>query len=139
MLKGLIWVTSILGAVLVTREVYIAMVPRRQQRRSLYAAAEQRARDTGKQLVVIGSPTRGIVTRFFGVDYGCGSVCVDAVGCPQCETYIRGRIEDVLPQFADGSAVIFASDVLEYVDDPAFVAAQLDRVSGGDVFISTID
>ena len=139
MLRVVAWVTGLLGAALLVREAYIALVPQRQQRRTLYAAAVERARDTGKALLVLGSPTRGIVQRFVGQDYGCGAMCVDEGGCATCETYVRGRIEDVLPQFGDNSAVIFAANVLEYVDDAALVAAHMDRVSGGDVFVATVD
>lgn len=138
-MRTLLWVTTILGAALLVREAWVAMVPQRQLRRSLYAAAVERARDTGKTLLVLGAPNRGIVQRFFGADYGCGAMCVDPSGCSTCETYVRGRLEDVLPQFGDDSAVIFAANVLEYADDAAMVAAQMDRVSGGDLFVATVD
>jgi hypothetical protein len=133
------WSAALIGAALLTREAYIALGPRRQRRRSLYADAVARAQATGKALLVLGAPTQGIVAKVLGPVHGCGASCIDAAGCPTCAVGFAGRLEDLLPGMGTNSAVIFASDVLESVDDAAFVAAQMDRISGGDLFVATIE
>jgi hypothetical protein len=124
---------------LITREVWLAFVTRRQRQRTVFGLAEERATATGKPLVVVGDPARGIVVRWFGPTYQCGRVCVDTHGCPACETQIAGRLEDVLPRMETNSAVVFVANALEHVDDIALVATNLDRISGGDLFITHVE
>lgn len=132
-------VVSAALALLGGRELFLALNTRRANRRALFAAAKERSRLTGKPLIVVGSPTGGIVNRLVGRDYGCGSVCVDLVGCPTCKTAVEAPLETFLPKRGDNSAVIFVSAVLEYVDEVAPVIAELQRVSGGDLFVVTVE
>lgn len=120
-------------------ELVTSLVFRRARRRSLYAAALERAQATGKPLLVLGDPDGGIVDSTVGRSYGCGDVCTDLTGCPRCPRGIPGRAEDVLPRLAPGSHVVFASCVLEYVDDVELVARELWRVSGGDLFVAHVE
>jgi len=121
------------------REVYLALGPRRQRRRDLFNLAQFRANQTGKRLIVVGDPDGGVVNRFLGRDYDCGALCVDKKGCLSCPEYAHGRLEDILPQMPSDSAVVFVSATLEYVDDMDQVLAQLQRVSGGDLFVVTVE
>lgn len=121
------------------REVYLALGPRRQRRRDRFNEAQHRAAQTGKQLIVVGDPDGGVVNRFIGRDYDCGTLCIDKVGCLNCDNYVTGRLEDVLPTMETNSAVIYVSAVLEYVDDIDQVLAELQRVSGGDMFVVTVE
>ena len=120
-------------------ELVTSLVFRRARRRSLYAAALERARVTGKPLLVFGDPDEGIVDPLLGRSYGCGDACTDITGCPKCPSGLPGRAEDVLPRLAPGSHVVFASCVLEYVDDVELVARELWRVSGGDLFVAHVE
>jgi hypothetical protein len=135
-MKYLWWTLGIVATGIVTRELWLAFVTRRQRQRTVFALAEERAKLTGKPLVVVGDPQQGILVRFLGPTYQCGAVCVDTHGCPACETQIAGRLEDVLPRMADNSAVVYVANVLEQVDDIALIGANLDRISGGDLFIT---
>jgi hypothetical protein len=121
------------------REAYLALGPRRQRRRDVFNLAQHRAAQTGKQLIVVGDPDAGVVNRFIGRDYDCGTLCIDAMGCLKCDNQITGRLEDVLPTMESNSAVIYVSAVLEYVDNIDQVVAELQRVSGGDVFVVTVE
>lgn len=120
-------------------ELVTSLVFRRARRRSLYAAALERAQATGKPLLVLGDPDGGIVDSTVGRSYGCGDVCTDLTGCPRCPRGLPGRAEDVLPRLAPGGHVVFASCVLEYVDDVDLVARELWRVSGGDLFVAHVE
>lgn len=120
-------------------ELFVSLVLRRARRRSLYAAALERAHATGKPLLVFGDPDEGIVDPLLGRSYGCGDVCTDLTGCPACPNGLAGRAEDVLPRLASDSHVVYASCVLEYVDDVEHVARELWRVSGGDLFVAHVE
>jgi hypothetical protein len=92
--------------------------------------------------MVIGSPVSGGVSGQISSQlhlYGCGDVCVDMNGCETCTNGITTRIEDFLPTLENNSYVIFISVVLEYVDDLPAVIKDLERVSGGDLFVVYIN
>ena len=59
------------------------------QKRTLYQEAQRLATELKLPLVVVGSPSTGSVftrinSRIFNVNYGCGDVCVDVLGCSPC-------------------------------------------------------
>lgn len=120
-------------------ELYLALGPRRVRRRQQYERALLRARETGKPLVVLGAPGTGAVNRTLGPDYGCGDLCIDLVGCEGCATSAAGPAELVLPELEADSAVVFVSCTLEYVDDVDRVWSELQRVSGGDLYLVTVE
>jgi hypothetical protein len=128
------WSAIAIGA----REIYLALGPSRQKRRDIFNLAQFRARDTGKRLIVVGDPDAGIINRFLGRDYDCGELCLDAKGCLSCSSYGEGRLEDLLTELDDNSAVIYVSMKLESVNDMDKVLRELDRVAGGDVFVVTV-
>lgn len=133
-LSVLKWSAIAVGA----REAYVALYSRRQRRRDLFNLAQQRAQETGKRLIVIGDPDSGIVNRFLGRDYDCGTLCIDRNGCLSCPQYEQSRLEDVLPTLSTGSAVVYVSGVLEYVEDIDRVLGELQRISGGDMYVVTL-
>jgi hypothetical protein len=121
------------------RELYLALGPRRQNRRDRFNEAQYRAKQTGKPLIVIGDPDGGMVNRFIGRDYECASLCIDTHGCLKCEKNTIGKLEEVLPTLGNNSAVVFVSTALEYVQDMDRVSRELYRVSGGDLFVVPIE
>lgn len=138
-IKVIGWSAALLGAALLTREAVIALGPRRTKRRTLFAAAQAKATELGKPLLVLGAPVQGVVAKVLGPVHGCGTTCIDAEGCQGCAVQFAGRLEDLLPGIASGSAVVFASDVLEYVDDAPMVAAEMDRISNGNLYLATVE
>ena len=60
-----------------------AALIRFRERTAAFQAAMERATALGRRLVVIGDPDAGMHTRLMRA-YGCGDVCVDLNGCPQC-------------------------------------------------------
>lgn len=123
----------------VARELYLSLGPRRQNRRDMFNKAQYRAQQTGKKLIVVGDPDGGVVNRLVGRDYDCGDLCIDKVGCLACETYLTSRLEDALPGMEANSAVIYVSATLEYVDDIDQIMTELQRVSGGDTYVVTVE
>lgn len=123
---------------LVSYELFMALVIRRQNRRDVFNAAVAQANATQKQLVVVGNPDGGIVNSMVGRDYDCGALCIDERGCPKCKVQAVAQLAQVLPTLPDNSAVIFVSGTLEYVDNLPQILAQLQRVSGGDLFVSHV-
>lgn len=126
------------AAGVLVREAWLALGPRRWRRREGYAAAKARAEELGLPLLVVGAPSAGFVNVWLS-DYGCGDLCVDLEGCPGCERAITGRAEDVLPMLPDGSAVVFVSCTLEYVDDVERVWRELRRIAGREVYAVTVE
>jgi hypothetical protein len=142
-------------ALLVLAWEWLQVAVIRQNRRSLiWAQANERKNQTNKKLIVIGDPDAdnfafdGLRDMLQGGDwrtyaYGYGDVCIDINGCPQVADKpgrsIKADLKDVLPTLATNSAVIFISCVLEYVDDLPTIAAELERISGGDLFIVNME
>jgi hypothetical protein len=106
---------------------------------AVYAMAMRRAGETGKPLAVFGDPTAPkTLNARYGAGYGCGDVCIDLNGAPGCATGVKSSILDWLLDQADNSAVIFESEVLEYIPDKelSVTLSEMRRVSGGDLFAS---
>lgn len=118
---------------------------RQYQRKSGYAWARERADELGRPLVVIGDPAWGPSSRMLGAMAGYGDVCMDLTGCPgatvsdskqadrngQPVRTVKGDALPVLKEMDAGSAVVFCSFVLEYVDDPKQMHEEIVRVAGG--------
>jgi hypothetical protein len=104
-------------------------VLRHRERTAVFTAAELRARALGKPLLVVGDPDAGAHTSIVRA-YGCGDVCVDLNGCPQCPVSHAVDLTRERTPVADGSAVVFASCVLEYVTDPESAWRELLRMAG---------
>jgi hypothetical protein len=117
------------AGIYVAADTYSCLVARRAARRALYARAQARARELGLPLLVVGDPDTGFITKHFGRDYQCGTVCTDLTGCPACPVRLRGPLEEVLPTLAPGSHVIFVSATLEYVTDLPLCIRELERVA----------
>jgi hypothetical protein len=124
---------AVLGA-----EVALSVGPRRWQRQRIYRAAQDRADETGKPLVIIGAPRAGLVTRLLPT-YGCGDLCVDLNGCSTCAAQRKGDVAVVLADFANDSAVVCVICTLEYVEDIDGAMAALTRVAGGNLFVARVE
>lgn len=120
-------------------ELFTIYILRKLRRSEMYVLAEQRSNITGKPILVIGDPYNDNKSVNGAADYGCGNVCLDLTGCPLCPVGVKRRLEDYLPSLKSDSYVIFASCVLEYVDDFDRISKELIRVSGGDLFIVAIE
>lgn len=131
----------IVGIVLVTL-LYDIVIRRNWRRFTRYKTAKESAKRKNKKLLVIGATDTGGISGQISSQlslYGCGDVCIDMEGCSACEKSMEGKIEDILPTLKTDSFVIYISVVLEYVDDLEFVIKELERVSGGDLYVVFID
>jgi hypothetical protein len=101
-----------------------------ETRRRTYEAAARRAVEVGRPLIVVGDPDAGAHTRLVRA-YGCGDLCIDLHGCPQCRVMQTADLtEGPVLGVADDSAVVYISCVLEYVADPAAALRELHRMAG---------
>lgn len=105
---------------------------RRSRRAEMFAAAQRRARELGRPLVVVGAPDGGVTAG-----YPCGDYTVD-LGPSSCPNAVRADITKRLP-FADDSAVVVVMCVLEYVDDAAAALRELRRVAGRNLFVVRVE
>ena len=111
---------------LITYETYLAVVVRRQKRRDIFNLALQSKQATGKQLLVIGAPRERLVNRLLGPDHDCGDLCLDE----------SGPIFQSLSTMGDNTYVVYVSQKLESLDNIESTMGELQRVSGGDLFIT---
>lgn len=105
---------------------------RRTQRTELYRRARAKARELARPLVVVGSPDRGPTAG-----YGCGDLSID-IGDSACPRHLKADITKTLPIQAD-SVVVFASCVLEYVDDYPSALRELERIAGPWLYIVRVE
>ena len=117
-----IWTT--LG--LITYETYLATVVRRQKRRDIFNLALQAKQSTSKPLLVIGAPRARLINRLLGPDHDCGDMCLDE----------SGPIFQALSTMGPNTYVVYVSQKLENLDDIESTMGELQRVSGGDLFIT---
>ena len=99
-----------------------------------YHLAKQTSTRVGLPLMVVGDPYGGPTNRLLGAFYGCGDVTVDVQGS-KCPNTIQSDLTEALKTMPDSSHVIFASLVLEYIDDLETCFRELERVSGGPLYI----
>ena len=99
-----------------------------------YQLAKQTAHALDLPLMVVGDPYGGPTNSVMGAFYGCGDVTVDIQGS-RCPHTIQADLTEALKTLPDRSYVIFVSLVLEYVDNLAACFKELQRVSGGHLFI----
>lgn len=114
---------------------------RSSRRKIYYEMALQKSRETNKELLVIGDPDNGFVNKYFGRDYGCGTICIDITGCPKCKNKWKGKVENILPKLETNRYVVYVSCVLEYMDKTHIddTIKHLKRVSGGDLYLVSVD
>lgn len=101
-------------------------------RNSAFAAARARADALRRPLVVVGAPDSG-PTR----GPGCGDVTID-IADSSCPNFLRADITKPLP-FASNSVVVFVSCTLEYVDDYPAALAEIQRISGGEFYVTRVE
>ncbi len=123
---------------LIVYEILICII-RKLKRRELFKRAQQRAKQTGKKLLVIGDPYNGLASKITGCDYGCGDVCLDLTGCPNCPVSLKGKLEDHISTINLDTHVVFISCVLEYVDDIDYIMSYLNEMDQDDLFVVNVE
>src|SRR5271165_1020720 len=105
---------------------------RNSVRKDLYNQAASLAKQLNKPLVVIGAPDLGSTPG-----PGTGDLIVDI----RPSKYSNSIVCDITKgiPLADNSCVVFVSCVLEYVNDYTSAAQEIQRVSGGNYFIATVE
>lgn len=123
---------------IVLYELLSVYVFRAFRRRQIFNLATQKAIELGLPLVVIGDPATDnySLSRY---DYGCGDLCVDIAGCPKCHNSITHDINKPFNNISDNSCVVFISCTLEYVNNIGAVVAELNRISGNNLYVVNIE
>jgi hypothetical protein len=128
------------GLTILVYELYLAMVNRRQKRRDAFNAALQRNVETSKPLLVIGDPDGRLLSRILGRDSDCGDMCLDLRGCSKCQSGEPGDPFERIKQLGTNASVVFVdTGQLERVPDMPAALSELQRISGGDLFIAHIE
>lgn len=124
--------------------IYIIIHKVYKRKTKFYNMAKKRAKETDKNLMVIGDPQNGsffnryFTHKVFGTPYDYGDLCIDLGGCPENKGYtIKDRIENIIHKFHTNSYVIYISQTLEYLEPDIlnYVIKELVRVSNKDLFI----
>ena len=114
------------------------MFRRHFQTKKFYRDALQIAKDTGKELMVIGDPCRGTYFRFVSKYFpNCehGDITIDLHGCSNCD---KMNINDMAAwsKFDTNSCVIMETGTISYSDNIKQLLKEIKRISGGD-FLSS--
>ncbi len=126
-----------LGLSALTYESFMLFVRNRQRKRDVFNLALQRQAATKRPLLVIGDPGGDVVSRVFGNDFDCADLCISPKGCPSCSNVIAKPVDEALASLGDGSYIVFvAPGILERVPDINATLTNLQRVSGGDIFVA---
>lgn len=106
------------------------------KRRYIFKLAQQRSKQTGLPLLVIGDPHNGMTSTYSGNDYSCGDICLDITGCPKCEHSLKLPLEN----FTDfKSYIVFISCTLEYVNDLPLIVKNLGQMNYKNLFVVHIE
>lgn len=125
------------GLGLLTYELYVVLVLRRQHRRDAFNAALNAKRASNKPLLVIGDPDGSFVNRVMGRDFDCADMCIDPKGCPSCTNVMVAEPEVALASMASNSYVLFVNaGYFEASKNAEALLDQMKRVSGGDLFMA---
>lgn len=118
-------------------DALIAWIQRSSHQRRMFKNASRLAKEKGKLLVVIGDPrAQNTMTQYFPT-YDCGDICIDIGGCTcnKESVILKMDVLEALKNMKSDSAVIYESEVLEFVDyNITPIVAEIERVSGGDQF-----
>ena len=109
------------------------MFRRHFQTKKFYRDALQIAKDTGKELMVIGDPCRGTYFRFVSKYFpNCehGDITIDLHGCSNCD---KMNINDMAAwsKFDTNSCVIMETGTISYSDNIKQLLEEIKRISGG--------
>ncbi len=99
--------------------------------RNLFNKATQRAKQTGKRLLVIGCPRAGLSNRLVRT-YTHGDICLDIDGCSLCVKY---DINQNLQDFANDSFVLYESGVFSFSNNFIELIKNVNRITGGDFYM----
>lgn len=105
---------------------------RRAENTRVFNFAAARAATLGRKLLVVGAPDH----RFLS-SYGCGDMTTDLDPTSSCPNY---QVWDGVSQMPiTGQVVVFAPEFLEYVPDINAALAELNRVSGGEIYTVRVE
>ena len=109
------------------------MFRRHFQTKKFYRDALQIAKDTGKELMVIGDPCRGTYFRFVSKYFpNCehGDITIDLHGCTSCDKMNINDM-DAWSKFDTNSCVIMETGTISYSDNIEQLLKEIKRISGG--------
>jgi hypothetical protein len=110
-------------------------VERMRLRRKLYDDALAKARERGKPMLVVGRPTGWTPGATSFKRHGPGDVCIDIAGASECPVGLQADVTDLSRWSDDSFGSVFSACVLEQVEDLAAAWREINRVSGGHVYI----
>lgn len=127
------------GLGLLAWETFQGMIVRRQRRRDSFQAALNTQEATGKPLAVVGRPDRRPLAKIVGGDHDCADLCIDPSGCESCQSVLVAAYAEGLSQLPTNSHVLYVdTGIFERCQQPHQLAAELQRVSGGDLFMAPL-
>lgn len=116
----------------------IVTIELKLKRRAEFKKASIRSKEIGKKLIVVGDPYNGIASKYTGVDYTCGDICVDITGCPGCSNGVKSDLESYLKSIDLNEYIIFISCTIEYIPDISVILEYLNKVPKDNLFIVNV-
>jgi hypothetical protein len=96
------------------------------------ALARRRSKETGKPLIVVGAPDIGPT-----MGPSCGDLTLD-IQPTSCPRALQVDISRPIP-LPSNVGVVLVTCVLEVVDDYDSAMSELERISGGDLFVVRVE
>jgi hypothetical protein len=121
---------------------YDSLFQRNFRRYNYYKASLYDAKKNKKKLLVVGCPSSGGVSgkiSYLLNLYGCGDILIDIKKNSKCFNHVSTDLKNFLSVQKDNSYVIFVSVVLEYIENIDETLIELERVSGGNLYVVPID
>lgn len=121
-----------LGVGLVAAWEGLWYLKRKSNRYAIYNEAKARALELNRPLVVVGAPDGGSTWS------PCGDITLDIAPSTACPNVVVADITKMTP-FADNSVVVMITCVLEYVSDFSAAYQELQRISGGELYVCRVE
>lgn len=133
------WSGTIIALIIIfCYELYVGR-DRHRRRATVFEQAQNRAREVGRPLIVIGDPHNGLGSNFYSRvvgdpwGYDLGDCHIDIAPCDRCASdarTIQAELGAALSERDSDSAVIFVSCVLEYIHPLEPTVEEIRRVAG---------
>lgn len=98
---------------------------RKKRKTQIKYLAEQKARASGRSLVIFNDRYHGVVTNFAGDN--------------ATKEEFTGDILEILDQMANNCCVIVVAGTMEYIENPEILIDRLKNITGGDFYLIGIE
>ena len=133
-LKFLILIVSVIVLYFVL-DIFVKKYIRSTRSKKYFELAENKAKQTGKKLMIIGDPCQGHskTLSLLTPDLHHGDVTIDLYGCNKCNKKDINNF-DFWRNLNTNEYVVFETSTISFSKDIDSVVNEINRISGGDFY-----